>query len=151
MKRIIYLILILIWMITVFCFSNENAENSSNTSGKVVETIIEIFYKGISEEEKIEKVEILQPIVRKGAHLTIYTIGGILLFLFCNTYNLVLKKKILCAIIIGGIYAITDEMHQGIIPGRAPQIADVLIDTVGVSLRSMFYLYYIKINKKIRR
>jgi len=151
MKKIILIILLIIWMITVFCFSNENAEKSGNTSGKVVETIIEIFYKGISEEEKIEKVEILQSIVRKGAHLTIYTIGGILLFLFCNTYNLVLKKKILYAIIIGGIYAITDEIHQGFIPGRAPQITDVLIDTVGVSLRSIFYLYYIKINKKIRR
>ena len=139
MKRIIYLSLILIWMITVFCFSNENAENSSNTSGKVVETIVEIFYKGISEEEKIEKVEILQPIVRKGAHLTIYTIGGILLFLFCNTYDLVLKKKILYAIMIGGIYAIIDEIHQGFIPGRAPQVMDVLIDTVGVSLRSTNY------------
>ena len=128
-NRIILAILILVWMITVFCFSDENGQESSNTSGEIVEVIVETIQ---SEKIKEDTVEV---IVRKGAHLTLYTIGGVLIFLFCNTYKIVCKKKIIYTIIIGGLYAITDEIHQGFIPGRTPKMMDILIDTIGLNLR----------------
>ena len=122
-KRIIFAILICIWMITVFYFSNENAEKSTATSERVAEKIVETFNKEITKKEKEEKVKNLQLPVRKMAHLTLYTVGGILLFLFCNTYNIVLKKKILYAIIIGGLYAVTDEIHQGLVPRKRTYVS----------------------------
>lgn len=136
MKRIILAILVLIWMLVVFYFSSENATKSAGTSGEIIETIIEIFAKEISKEEKQEIIEKLQPIIRKCAHLTLYAVGGILIFLFINTYKMPLKNKIIYAIIIGGIYAITDEIHQAFVPGRGPGVLDVLIDTVGVTIGS---------------
>lgn len=134
MKRTILAILIIIWIGTVFYFSNEDATKSTGTSGKVIEKIVEITNKKIDKEEKQEKIKELQPIVRKCAHLSIYTVGGILLFLFVNTYQIPLKNKIIYAIIIGTIYAITDEIHQVFVPGRGPGIIDVLIDTAGVTI-----------------
>ena len=130
-NRILLAFLILLWMITVFCFSNEDGQESSNTSGKIVKIIVETINNERIEEDKIEVI------VRKGAHLTLYTVGGVLIFMFCNTYEIALKKRIIYTIIVGGLYAITDEIHQGLIPGRTPQIIDILIDTLGISLRNI--------------
>ena len=69
------------------------------------------------EQEKL--VELLQPIARKLAHFSIYTLGGILLALNINEYNLNYKKKFLFNCLAGFIYSVTDEIHQIFIPGRA--------------------------------
>lgn len=142
-SRIILAILIVIWMITVFCFSNDNSQKSSNKSEKIVEVISQICDNKIKEKDKLETI------VRKSAHMLIYTIGGILLFLYCNTYDIDLKKKIIYSIIICVIYAITDEIHQGFVPGRSPQITDILIDTAGVNLGIVISYWILKFNKKI--
>ena len=38
-----------------------------------------------------------------------------------------------CALSFGicALYAITDELHQGAVPGRSPQVTDVLLDSLG--------------------
>ncbi len=114
--RIILLVLIAIWMIIVFNFSDENAEKSSQTSGKITEQVVEVLNKNISAKEKAKKVEKYQPIIRKIAHITLYTIGGILTILYANTFKITLTKKVMYAIIFCVIYAITDEIHQKFSP-----------------------------------
>ena len=47
--------------------------------------------------------------------------------------------KVISSIIIGVTYAITDEIHQGFTPGRAPSVTDVCIDSMGV-LTGIFIL-----------
>lgn len=140
-SRIILAILIVLWMITVFCFSNDNSQKSSSKSEKIVEVISQICDNKIMEKDKLETI------VRKSAHMIIYTVGGILFFLYCNTYDIRLNKKIIYSIIIGVLYAITDEIHQGFVPGRSPQITDILIDTAGVSLGIMTSYCILKFNK----
>ena len=39
-------------------------------------------------------------------------------------------KKVMIAILICVIYAATDELHQMLVPGRGPMIADTLLDSV---------------------
>ena len=64
-------------MITVFSFSNQISNKSSNTSGRTIKTIIEIFptTKNLEENEKLELIEKLQTPIRKLAHFSLYTIG----------------------------------------------------------------------------
>lgn len=127
MKKIILIILLIIWMITVFCFSNQKAETSGNTSGKVIKAILKIFTKDISEEQ----VQKLQLPTRKLAHFTIFAIGGMLAIMLLNQYNIPLMQKILYSQLIISAYAILDEFHQSFIPGRTASIWDVLIDSAG--------------------
>ena len=116
MKKIIFGILIIIWMITVFMFSSENGEESKNTSDeittKIVETTITKENKKIEEEvktqaqntnkteeqinkeiDKKQKAEYKKKkdetsyFVRKTAHFTLYFIGGILIFNFIGTFS----------------------------------------------------------------
>lgn len=148
--KIIFGILVFIWMITVFNFSNQPAETSTNTSGNTIKAIINIFpnIRKLEENEKEQIVSNLQPIVRKLAHFSIYTLGGLLIYNFINTYDIVNKRKMIYSFIIGGVYAITDELHQLFIPGRSCEIRDVCIDSSGVIIGICIIVLLIKFRKK---
>lgn len=44
------------------------------------------------------------------------------------------RRQLLAAVVLAGLYAVTDEYHQSFVPGRGAAAADVLIDTVGAGL-----------------
>ncbi|MBE5819578.1 MAG: VanZ family protein [Clostridiales bacterium] len=140
MQKIILIILLIIWMITVYCFSNQKGETSGNTSGKVIEAVLKIFTKDVS-EEKIQK---LQLPIRKLAHFTIFAIGGVLAIMLLNQYNIPLIQKIIYSQLIITIYAATDEFHQKFIPGRTASIWDVLIDSAGALTAILIISLFIK-------
>lgn len=105
-------------MIIIFCFSHQASDASSATSGKTIRAILDIT-PGISkltEEQKEKIVEFLQPIARKLAHFTIYAVGGVLMILCFNEYNLSDRRRLMFSGALGCIYAITDEIHQLFIP-----------------------------------
>ena len=67
-----------------------------------------------AEKEKI--VETIQPYARKLAHFTLYAIGGIIMFLNLNEYNLPEDKKLFYSGFFCSFYAVTDEIHQLFVP-----------------------------------
>lgn len=75
-------VFVIAWMIMVFLFSNQDATDSTNTSDIFVSTITKTF--GIVEEEQIETIRF---IVRKLAHFSLYTLGGILIYILFNTFT----------------------------------------------------------------
>ena len=134
LKKILYLALVLIWMLTVFMFSNQNGEKSQGTSRKISTIVAQVFTHNqeINEDEKEAIVEKVDHVIRKMAHYSIYAIGGILLYNYIRTLNSITKKAILISILVGIIYAITDELHQYFMNGRSAQITDVIIDSLGI-------------------
>ena len=147
----ILIIPIIIWMGIVFKFSNQPADVSDHTSSNVTKIIVEIFAKkDISEEEKTELIEKYDPAVRKFAHFTIYAIGGFLIMIYVNAYNIKETKKILYSWGVGSFYALTDEIHQIFIPGRAGEITDVILDSIGILTGVCTSLLIIKIIKNIK-
>lgn len=148
-QRIIYAILTIATFITIFIFSGQNGETSSKTSRGFTEKIINLLpiSKNWNENEKQEIVEKSQTVIRKLAHFTIYTIAGIWMMAFANTYdNAILKQKIIIVIAIGMLYAISDEFHQMFSDGRTPSIRDVGIDTLGVTFGSIISTLIFKIH-----
>ena len=57
-------------------------------------------------------------------HLTEY---GILFILIWRV-----NKKVGLCLILGVLYAFSDELHQAFVPGRTPDIIDVLTDILGM-------------------
>ena len=79
-------------MVLIFVLSGENADDSSETSGKAVAKLIRLFipnFAELSESVKLEIKNMYQFIVRKVAHFTIYAILGIL-----SVLNTVTSEKI---------------------------------------------------------
>ena len=96
--------------------------------------IIDVFpyTKGLSEEIKIKMVEHGNPIIRKLAHFSIYALVGVWIMSFMSTFNIRLYKKWIISMLVGALYAASDEFHQSFVPGRGPSIIDVGIDSLGV-------------------
>lgn len=134
MKKQLSIILVLIWMIIIFIMSSFNAEDSANQSNFIVNIIANIL--------NINNISLLSLIIRKLAHFTEYLILGTLVINMFTKNNA--KKTYLLSILLCIIYAISDEIHQIFIPGRACQIKDILIDSVG----SITGIYLFKLLKK---
>lgn len=147
--KIIDVFLVLGWMTLVFWFSSQVGDDSKVQSGNTIRKIVLLFNKDITAENLELIVETLQPFVRKLAHFSLYTLGGILIYNLINKYNLNKKAKIVYTIIIGALYATSDEIHQLFVPYRSGQITDVLIDTSGVITGVILFIIIAKIKNFI--
>lgn len=148
--RIICIILVVLWMVLVFMLSNEQADDSSETSGNVIRWIVTIFNPNITEENLKQSVEILQPIIRKLAHFTLYTIGGLLITIMFLQFKANIKQTKTMSFLLGTMYAVTDEIHQLFVPGRSGELRDVAIDSSGVLLGVVIVSLLVYIKGKIK-
>ena len=130
------ILLVFLWMLLIFLMSSFDATDSSNQSNFIVNIISNIL--------NIENSRLLSLIIRKLAHFTEYLILGFLTINMLNKNDI--SRKYLISILICIIYATSDEIHQIFVPGRAYQIRDILIDSIG-SITGV-YLYKL-INTKI--
>lgn len=131
----VFLILALIGTFSIiFGFSNQDSKKSSGISQKVTNFVIKFIprIQKANEPEKQNMIDRTEKVIRKIAHFSIYTLVGLLLMGLMCTFNMKQVNKLSISLIIGVIYAITDEIHQAFIPGRGPHITDVILDTMGV-------------------
>ncbi len=148
---------VLALMVVIFLFSAKTAEQSSSASGSFAEKVLTLVIPGFSdfsEDAQKEAVNSIQFVVRKGAHFAVYFALGALCLFAMNTYYITAKRRFITALSISSVYAVTDEIHQLFVPGRAGQIRDVLIDfagaLTGVAIAVLIIFIYRKITKKKR-
>lgn len=158
-KKIILWMITIFWAIMIFMFSSEPADMSNKTSIGFTETVITFLVKAdivdvpvssFGAEDFIHNIaEKINHYIRKLAHFTAYLILGVLVYnlLLCYFTN---KKSLILSLIICLLYAISDEIHQMFVPGRAGQIRDVLIDFSGTTL-GVILVWLIDRIKKCRR
>jgi len=141
LKRVLFLIMLVIAFYIIFNFSAQDGESSGSLSKKVTEFIVDIIskIKSMDIDTKICYVIKLHPIVRKLAHFGIYTIVGFSVMGFMCTFDIRNIFKVITSFGIGLTYAITDEIHQYFTPGRCASALDVCIDSLGV-LTGIFIL-----------
>lgn len=110
---------VVFWMAVIFYFSAQSGAESGGLSGWVVDALGAVV--------PMVDSDVLSVAVRKGAHVAEYAVLGALL-------TWALRGRAAWAIPVGVVYAATDEIHQLFVPGRAGQVSDVLIDSLGVAL-----------------
>ena len=136
-KKICSIILLISWMVCIFAFSAQPAEASSALSDKAKELVIrglEIFFPFAADEAASPGNNgFMITLVRKSAHVFAYLLLGILALWTFSVYG-VGKKRFLYAFLLCFLYAVSDEIHQIFVPGRAGRIYDVFIDSIGASL-----------------
>ena len=142
-KRILFAVLVIVWMITIFCFSNENGETSQGTSDIITNAIINVN-QGLEKNR-----ETISFCVRKLAHFSIYFVGGILLFEFYSTFDVTKKRIFGMSALTGICYACFDEFHQLFISGRSGQFRDVCIDSTGILVALIIIIVIANKCKKI--
>ena len=151
LKRIIFGLLIILNCITIFCFSAQNSEKSSETSGVIVESVVTTI-SNVNKNVKKESIrDTVTVVVRKCAHFSIYTLLGIFLMNFANTFNISTRRKLLICVLFGILYASSDEFHQSFVGGRSPEVRDVCIDSCGVLFGNFLVIITGKIISSLKK
>lgn len=135
--RVVSVILLVAVMVTIFCLSAQDSTDSAEVSGSVVSWLYELF-----------KIDLPDGTVRTIAHCCEFAALGFLMInairSFKESFNPVLS------VIISFGYAITDEIHQLYVPGRAFQLIDLTVDLLGITLGTIAFIILVKLikNKK---
>ncbi len=125
------------WMAVIFYLSHQPAEESNALSSGITEMII-VFLKGILPDTELDLRE-LNYYVRKNAHFVAYFILSLLTMNAFGRSGVKGRKRIIRTMFICVLYAITDEIHQLFIPGRAGLVKDVFIDSLGAAAGAVVY------------
>lgn len=131
-------IAVLAVLITIFCLSAQNGEDSSATSGFFTRLVTALVGHPVEES-----------IVRTLAHFCEFAGLGLLVSnLFFAIKN---TPKPFFSIILSAAYALTDEIHQIFVPGRACQFTDWLVDFGGIILGVVVFCVLIIIKTNLMR
>ena len=141
-KKHCYAILCIIWMLVIFWFSAQVADDSQEMSDFFVHLLDAVFSLDIMRNEIIR--DMTSFLVRKAAHMSEYAVLAILFGLTIREYK---KEPWLLPAL-----AATDEFHQLFVPGRSGQLKDVLIDTAGgaLGLVLLALILYLKRRRKMK-
>lgn len=131
-KRFIYLMMMLSWMLIIFYFSNQPGSISSAQSSSVKDLILNSFSSSSAIVNYINNSGYVMFLIRKMAHMFLYFVLTVLAYLLSSSRTKEFSKNIKIAMFIAVIYAAIDEIHQLYVIGRSGMLTDVWIDSIGV-------------------
>lgn len=141
MKKLFYLICLIVWLYIIYFLSNQNGLVSGDNSGNIIKYYLEIFNFSNNTEQFIE---IIHNPLRELMHIFEYFVLGFLVIK--NLKNFKIKEKIyIITILFNFIYASFDEIHQLFIVGRSFEYYDIFMDMLGTIL--VILLFNIKFKK----
>lgn len=141
-KRKIYIVFswlfVAIIMVMIFKLSAQNAEESKELSDSLVSKILQWL-----------QVNIGGDLIRTLAHMFEFTV---LSFFLGNSIYATWKSKSanLIAFAITVLYAVSDEIHQLFVPGRAFQTSDILVDSMGALIGAALFFVILKLRFNIK-
>lgn len=151
-KKIIYGILIILWLGIMFYLSHQSADKSSEVTvdfaSQVVETVGEtVGSEEVSSPAAEEHWDIVSDIfnpLRKFVHFFQFFVLGLLFIGFVKEFKLPIKEIIIISLMACFICAVGDEIHQMFVPGRAGTLIDILLDFASSTLAICLVLLFNK-------
>jgi VanZ family protein len=134
------------WMGFIFLLSMQAGEDSAELSGGFVgffSPLLQVFLPNAS-------TDALHTIIRKMAHFTEFAILAVLLVNALRQHFNEKKEIYGLSLIIGILYAMSDEIHQLFIESRDGNVVDVFIDTLGIMAGLLLFEAFVQIFKRNR-
>lgn len=134
--RIISILAVISVMGVIFYLSAQNSTDSKETSNMVGGFLSMIFKGDVPQEE-----------LRTFAHFCEYALLG---FLMYNVfYSFKIKLAPVTGIISSFLYALSDEIHQIFVDGRAFQFTDLAVDSGGIICGTVVIFILFRLINKI--
>ena len=127
--------IVVLWMIIIFGLSSESGEQSDNRSFGIVRIVSVIIGKVSPSSDAWTS----NHFIRKSAHCFAYLVLGMVVLIALRKMGVSGTKSILLTLVVCIVYAISDEIHQGFVPSRAPMLTDIIIDSCGSLLGTALY------------
>lgn len=134
--RYILIVCIIVLCCKIFALSSQDGGVSAGTSRQFTE----ILLKTLGLECNDRTIEIINPVIRKVAHFSVYMLLGFLTMCTCETFKWQKVYKFDFSTMFAFVFACSDELHQRLVPGRSGEFADVCLDTVGAMLGVLIVL-----------
>lgn len=122
----------------IIWFSSQPVTDSDSLSRGLARRLLELF----SIEFSVGELSRLNHILRKLAHFTLYLILGCGLTEITSHKQRRIPTAICVSILLGAVFAASDEFHQIFSEGRGPSIRDVLLDTCGVAAGGLLFAFF---------
>lgn len=145
-RRVVFILLSVVCMITIFVFSSRDGDESTSDSSSVGRIVARIFHSDFESwtiDEQEDYVSRISYPVRKTAHAMEY---ALLCFLFAGVaWPFCSWRRILSPWICAVLYAFSDEIHQLFVPQRTCSLTDVCIDGAGAAcgLFAMWIIFFL--------
>ncbi len=143
LKRKIYIVVSWLLVVACMCFifwmSGFNATESSGMSDSIIRKILDLFGEEFSSF-----------VVRKAAHMLEFCALAMTLFnAIYSTFNI--KTTPIIAFVCTVLYAVTDEIHQLFVEGRACRAFDVFVDGCGALVGIIISIIILRIMIHIKK
>ena len=156
-KKSLHFVPAILCMVFIFYMSHQPATVSGDMSATVGMWIGKVLvpqFETFSLDKQMAYAEHIDFWVRKVAHICEYALLGCLMAHAFVVYekrwtDLGSRTWLIYAWGISVIYAVTDEVHQNFVPGRACMIRDMFIDSLGAFFGLVFYVCVVAIVKKL--
>ncbi len=119
---------VLLWAATIFVFSTSLF--SGEATGHWIVPILRWLFPQATPRQLIA----LHRAVRKAGHFVEYLVLSVLLYRALRAGRHTRLAAAGMAILISGLYSVTDELHQLIVPGRTAAASDCVIDVSGAAV-----------------
>ena len=103
----------------------------------------------LSEQNNI--ISQLQSVFRTVAHGIVYFILGVFATNVSVAFKVMVWHKWVYSTAFCFVYALSDEIHQAFVPGRAFQVGDIFVDTVGSFIGIATFVFIVTMIFKIRK
>ena len=157
-KRTLLFCAVIAWMVVIFLFSMQNADDSSSMSKGLLQWFLNTFYphwEELSAARQQEVIDMIHTLFRKCGHFSEYAVLGILWTL--NTRfehwqkNHCRAWRIWLPFLLSLLYAISDEIHQLFVEGRSGEVRDVCIDFCGTTTGILILYGIVAIFRHLRK
>jgi VanZ family protein len=125
-----YWLPVVFWMAFIFWMSTETFSSENTLSW--IEIVIRFLVPAITTQE----LDLIHVVIRKAGHITEYFILGLLLIRgfrgdSTSSWN---WRRSFFAVMVVGLWAVGDELHQSFVLTRTASALDVAIDTAAGTL-----------------
>lgn len=151
-KKIVWWVLTLLCLSTIFGFSGQSAADSSQVSGSLTASLLSLVpsYNLLSQVEQAAVVSVAHEIIRNLAHIATFAALGFCTYMLSRSYEL--RRSFSVSFPSCVVVAVADECLQHVLAaGRAFQWSDLLKDWFGALLGAGVAIVVCLVIKGIRK
>ena len=128
-----YIVPLVLWLSMIFTMSTDSG--SAAHTRPLIHSLLQKFLPGLAAQLTLSQLERVDFNIRKTSHVMEYLILALLAYRAIRADHPRFRSRhVLFPLLMGILYAASDEWHQSFIPSRTGVAADVVYDSFGISL-----------------